>query len=117
MPSQTQNMGIRMGASGNPALYRGTIDALVRIAREEGVVGLYRWAQGAGWARERAAGGMSGSGKPSISFAQCWNPTLSALLHAQRLRAACRLPSLLTVADHPALPPSPAAAWGPPCWA
>ncbi|KAL4419421.1 hypothetical protein ABPG77_006348 [Micractinium sp. CCAP 211/92] len=38
---QTQNMGIRMGASGNPALYRGTIDALVRIAREEGVVGLY----------------------------------------------------------------------------
>ncbi|KAI3427077.1 hypothetical protein D9Q98_007017 [Chlorella vulgaris] len=38
---QTQNMGIRMGASGNPALYRGTLDALLRIAREEGVVGLY----------------------------------------------------------------------------
>ena len=39
---QTQNMGIRMGASGNPALYRGTLDALLRIAREEGLVGLYR---------------------------------------------------------------------------
>ncbi|EFN56802.1 hypothetical protein CHLNCDRAFT_51574 [Chlorella variabilis] len=38
---QTQNMGIRMGASGNPALYRGTLDALIRIAREEGVAGLY----------------------------------------------------------------------------
>ncbi|PSC75488.1 polyubiquitin [Micractinium conductrix] len=38
---QTQNMGIRMGASGNPALYRGTLDALLRIAREEGLVGLY----------------------------------------------------------------------------
>lgn len=49
-------MGIRMGASGNPALYRGTIDALVRIAREEGVVGLYRWAQAlTGWVGCRAA--------------------------------------------------------------
>eukprot|EP00887_Chlorella_sp_A99_P001244 scaffold14.g1244.t1 len=38
---QTQDMGIRMGASCNPRLYRGTLDALLRIAREEGVVGLY----------------------------------------------------------------------------
>lgn len=45
-------MGIRMGASGNPALYRGTVDALVRIAREEGVVGLYRCVQVARHGRE-----------------------------------------------------------------
>ena len=38
---QTQNMGIRMGKGGNSALYRGTADALVRIAREEGLAGLY----------------------------------------------------------------------------
>jgi solute carrier family 25 folate transporter 32 len=38
---QTQNMGIKMGRGSNPALYRGTADALIRIAREEGIAGLY----------------------------------------------------------------------------
>ena len=34
-------MGIRMGASHNPRLYRGTIDAFTRITREEGIAGIY----------------------------------------------------------------------------
>jgi solute carrier family 25 (mitochondrial folate transporter), member 32 len=38
---QTQHLGIKMGLGRNTALYRGTADALVRIAREEGLVGLY----------------------------------------------------------------------------
>ena len=38
---QTQNMGIRMGSGRNPALYKGTADALIRIAKEEGLSGLY----------------------------------------------------------------------------
>lgn len=38
---QTQNMGIRMGNGRNPAMYKGMADALIRIAREEGLSGLY----------------------------------------------------------------------------
>jgi len=38
---QTQNMGVKMGANGTTAMYKGTIDALVRIGREEGLAGLY----------------------------------------------------------------------------
>lgn len=38
---QTQNLGIKMGTGRNPALYKGTIDAFLRIAREEGLAGLY----------------------------------------------------------------------------
>lgn len=38
---QTQNMGLKMGAGRNPAMYKGTTDALIRIAREEGLAGLY----------------------------------------------------------------------------
>jgi solute carrier family 25 (mitochondrial folate transporter), member 32 len=39
---QTQNLGIKMGASSNPELYKGTWDAFTRIYREEGIKGLYR---------------------------------------------------------------------------
>ncbi|KAL4529421.1 hypothetical protein Ndes2526A_g04210 [Nannochloris sp. 'desiccata'] len=38
---QTQNMGIKMGRGTNSALYKGTADALIRIAKEEGIAGLY----------------------------------------------------------------------------
>ena len=38
---QTQHMGLKMGAGRSTALYKGTADALLRIAREEGLSGLY----------------------------------------------------------------------------
>lgn len=56
---QTQNMGIRMGASRNPAMYKGTLDAFVRIAREEGVAGLYRWALVGGLSAVRKRRGVA----------------------------------------------------------
>ena len=38
---QTQNLGLELVKGRNPALYKGTADALIRIAREEGLSGLY----------------------------------------------------------------------------
>lgn len=38
---QTQDMGFKMGTTRNTRLYKGTADALIRIAREEGLSGLY----------------------------------------------------------------------------
>jgi len=38
---QTQHMGLKSARS-NGVLYKGTFDALSRIAREEGLAGLYR---------------------------------------------------------------------------
>ena len=51
---QTQNMGIRMGKATSPALYKGTVDAFIRIAREEGMAGLYRSVR---WGQAVAVGG------------------------------------------------------------
>lgn len=43
---QTQHMALeakRVLGKGAAPLYKGTLDALLRILREEGVAGLYRW--------------------------------------------------------------------------
>ena len=55
---QTQHMGIRMGSAkgGQAPLYTGTFNALRRIARQEGIAGLYRSVP---WLRPAYAGSHS----------------------------------------------------------
>ncbi len=38
---QTQNLGLRFGSGRSAVPYRGLADAMLRIAREEGLAGLY----------------------------------------------------------------------------